>query len=268
MKLLNKILLIILEVWIILAVIFGIYDLEISKVIVDTHSPIGLVGTIIGYYVRDSLIIIIITILGGSFFHKNVQREIGFFLLAISVLILIYNILKPDGSLIFSFILIGFVLGFIILTYNTDWKNFVQIAIIVLLLYISFKVILDLTKLIFGRVRFKHLDSNYSNYTQWYIINGVESDNQSFPSGHSMYSWLFLPFLILLRRENLNKYIKIIVASSVIGYGFFISIARVLIGGHYCSDVLFSTCIACTLCILFYKKISNIERLKILEAWP
>ena len=108
--------------------------------------------------------------------------------------------------------------------------------------------------MLFGRVRFKDLSSTYTEYTQWYIINGPNSDNQSFPSGHSAYAWLFLPFLVLIRNENMKIPVKIIIITSVIGYGIFISMSRIIIGGHYCSDILFSTGTASILTILFYKK--------------
>ncbi|MFX1445434.1 MAG: phosphatase PAP2 family protein, partial [Promethearchaeota archaeon] len=92
------------------------------------------------------------------------------------------------------------------------------------------------------------------DYTQWYIINGPDSENQSFPSGHSAYSWLFLPFLVLIKNEKMKKPIKALILISVIGYGLFISMSRVILGGHYFSDILFSTGIASVLTILFYKK--------------
>jgi len=260
MKTINKLLFVIIEVWIILAVIFGIYDLEISKAIVDTQSEWGILGTDIGFVVRDALLFVVTLILVGSFFNKKIQRDIGYLGLGVSFLNLIYYAIDDDKkSLLDPTIMIVFVLTFLILTFNKDWKNYVKIAVMVILLYISLKVILDITKVLFGRVRFKYLSSNYSEYTQWYIINGPNSENQSFPSGHSAYAWLSLPFLYLLNNDKMKIYEKIILISSVIGYGLFISFARIILGGHYSSDVLFSTGIASVLTILFYKKVYSEE---------
>jgi len=255
MKLINKLLFTVIEMWIILAVVFGIYDLEISKAIVDTHSTWGIFGTNIGFHVRDALLFIVGLILIGSFFNKKIQRDIGYLALTVSFLNLFYFTIDTDKeSLLAPITLIIFVSSFLILTFNKDWKNYVKIAVMVLVLYISLKVILDITKVLFGRVRFKELSSNYTEYTQWYIINGPDSENQSFPSGHSAYSWLFLPFLILIKNEIMKKPVKILIIISVIGYGLFISMSRIILGGHYCSDILFSTGIASVLTILFYKK--------------
>ncbi|MFX1340738.1 MAG: phosphatase PAP2 family protein [Promethearchaeota archaeon] len=255
MKPLNKLLILIIYVWITLAVVFGIYDLEISKAIVDTTSTWGTMGTNIGFHVRDALLFIVVLILIGSFFTKNIQRDIGYFALIISFLNLVYFHIDPEmNSLLAPIILIVFVSSFVVLTFNKDWKNYVKIAVMVLLLYISLTVILDITKVLFGRVRYKYLNSNYSDYTQWYIINGPDSENQSFPSGHSAYSWLFLPFLVLIKNEKMKKPIKALILISVIGYGLFISMSRIILGGHYFSDILFSTGIASVLTILFYKK--------------
>ena len=255
MKPLNKLLILIIYIWIVLAVVFGIYDLEISKAIVDTNSTWGTMGTNIGFHVRDSLLFIVVLILIGSFFTKKVQRDIGYFALFISFLNYVYyNIETDEESLLAPTILIIFVSSFVVLTFNKDWKNYVKIAVMVLLLYISLKVIVDITKVLFGRVRYKYLSSTYTDYTQWYVINGPDSENQSFPSGHSAYSWLFLPFLVLTKNEKMKNPFKILISISVISYGLFISMSRIILGGHYCSDILFSTGIASVLTILFYKK--------------
>lgn len=265
MKLLNKLLILIIYVWIALAVVFGIYDLEISKAIVDTNSTWGTIGTNMGFHVRDALLFIVVLILLGSFFTKKIQRDIGYLALIVSFLNFVYYTIDSDQeSLLAPMILIIFVTSFVVLTFNRDWKNYVKIAVMVLLLYISLKVILDITKVLFGRVRYKYLSSNYSDYTQWYIINGPDSENQSFPSGHSAYAWLFLPFLILIKNEKMKKPIKILITMSVISYGLFISMSRIILGGHYCSDILFSTGIASVLTILFYKKFYP-EDLKVKE---
>ena len=255
MKTLNKLLILIIEVWIVLAVVFGIFDLEISKAIVDTNSTWGTMGTNIGFHVRDALLFIVILILIGSFFTKKIQRDIGYLALILSFLNLIYcKIDTKEESLLSPMILILFVSSLVVITFNKDWKNYVKIAVMVLLLNISLTVILDITKVLFGRVRFKELSSNYTEYTQWYIINGPNSENQSFPSGHSAYAWLFLPFLILIKNEIMKKPVKILIVISVIGYGIFVSMSRIILGGHYFSDILFSTGIASVLIILFYKK--------------
>ena len=127
MKPINKILFVIIDAWIILAVIFGIYDLEISKAIVDTQSELGILGTEIGFVVRDTLLFIVTLILVGSFFNKKIQRDIGYLGLCISFLNLVYYAIDDEKkSLLDPAIMIVLVSIFLILTFNKDWKNYVN----------------------------------------------------------------------------------------------------------------------------------------------
>lgn len=255
MKTSNKLLFLIISIWAILAIVFGVFDLEISKTVANTNSSWGKLGTTICSPVRDALLFIVVLILIGSFFTKKIQRDIGHLALLINFLnLILYIIDRSQSRLLYPIISIIFVISFLILTFNKDWKNYVKIAVMVLLLHMTLKVIVEINKVIFGRVRYRELSSNYTEYTQWYVINGSNSESRGFPSGHSIYGWLFLPFLILTKNKNMEKSTKILIIVSVISYGTFISMSRIIIGAHYCSDILFSTGMVLVLTILLYKK--------------
>ena len=184
MNRINKLLILTILFWIILAITFSFYDLKISKLIVNTNF--FLFKYDFQKPITESLLFIVILIITGSFFTKKIQKEISYFALLISILQLIYCIIKNKTYLTYFYpiILITFVSILIILTYNKDWKNYVKIAIIILLLYVSTNIIVKITKVSFNRVRYCDLNNNYSNYTNWYIIN-ERSKNKSFISGHT-----------------------------------------------------------------------------------
>ncbi len=95
-------------------------------------------------------------------------------------------------------------------------------------------------KHLWGRVRFRDLDALYSNFTEWFIPNGING-NQSFPSGHAAMGWMILPLLLLV--VNKSKNIKISLLILIVSWGLAVSLSRVVIGAHYASDVLFGSSI-------------------------
>jgi hypothetical protein len=111
-------------------------------------------------------------------------------------------------------------------------------------------------KITWGRVRFEDLSSD-SDFTPWYVINGPDSENHSFPSGHTSSAFTLLPLLILINNKKISSKIKGILIISVIGFGLYVAIGRVIHGHHYASDVLFSMGICSILTIGFYKIFQN-----------
>jgi membrane-associated phospholipid phosphatase len=93
-------------------------------------------------------------------------------------------------------------------------------------------------KHLWGRVRFKDLDALYSEFTPWFLPNGING-NQSFPSGHAAMAWMILPLLLLV--FNKSKSIKVSLLILIISWGLAVSLSRVVIGAHYASDVLFGS---------------------------
>jgi len=95
-------------------------------------------------------------------------------------------------------------------------------------------------KHLWGRVRFRDLDSLYSAFTPWFIPNGING-NTSFPSGHSAMAWMILPLLMLVPASN--KRLRSALLIIIILWGLIVGLSRVVIGAHYASDVLFGGCI-------------------------
>jgi membrane-associated phospholipid phosphatase len=129
---------------------------------------------------------------------------------------------------------------------------------IVLLAIVHPIVIVQLLKILWGRVRFEDLDPGLTAFSSWVVPQGI-TGNQSFPSGHAAMAWMFLPvamlFPLTVYRFRLDAAgsaalgIGTVVASAaiwliVLFWGFFVSASRMVIGAHYLSDVLFSTGLA------------------------
>ena len=114
----------------------------------------------------------------------------------------------------------------------------------------GYLLIVQPLKHLWGRFRFRDLDVIYTNFTPWFIPNGING-NQSFPSGHSAMAWMLLPLLILVIDKS--KSVKSIFLSIIIIWGLVVGTSRIVIGAHYASDVLFGGLIIIFVFLLIYK---------------
>ncbi|MFX0188038.1 MAG: phosphatase PAP2 family protein [Candidatus Hodarchaeota archaeon] len=256
-----KLLISIIIVWIILAIIFGFSDLEISKAVVNRESSWAEIGKYYGEAPGYGIIAIAIAIIIGSYQQELKKQKIAaFIILMIGVIILVLALIFSNiwfiafgGGITFAILL------FLIFTYNRDWRNFKKIAIVIIMLAIINPLIfVQITKILCGRVRYNDLSSDYSNYTPWFLPPGPRSGlegNVSFPSGHTSMGWMFLPLLILFKERKWKNPKRIIITILVISWGLYLGISRIVTGDHYASDVLFSTGVAFVSTILLYKKV-------------
>ena len=263
MQNINKLFFGIITLWVILATIFGFFDLEISKyAIMYKNSDFFDFGNNYGNKIDKPLFYVGITILLGSIFNDiKMQRKIGMLMICYSfvyseLMLISSNEYYSAENIFVSYLILIFLVVFVFLTYNHNWRNYIPIAVSIILLYIFTNVIVDIMKITWGRVRFEDLSSD-SEYTPWYVINGPNSKNDSFPSGHTSSAFTYLPLLILTKNKNMSKKIKVIVIFSIIGFGLYVALGRVLVGRHYASDVLFSAGICTLLTISFYKIFQN-----------
>ncbi|MBU4033011.1 MAG: phosphatase PAP2 family protein [Candidatus Thermoplasmatota archaeon] len=243
-------------VWAILAIIFGIYDLQISQTLANESSPLGEFGRDYGELPGFGLIAICIIICVGYFFdNPKYRRTIGIIGILAGIVIICLGFLLHDTPLI----LIGGTVSvsiavLLILTPQIQWKIYNKLAHMVL--YLAFIVPLlfvQTVKVLSGRVRYNDLLPDHSNYSPWYIFNGLDIHNSSFPSGHTTMAWMFLPVLIFLWNGNFDKGVKLLASIMIIGWGAFVLTSRVIIGEHYASDVLFSTGMVVMVTYLLYK---------------
>jgi len=244
---------IIIVTWIILAIIFGFYDLEISMAVVNEGSVWGEFGADYGEIPGYALIAIALATFLGSF-NKNLrlQKIPAYICVIIGVLFIIFAGDETDFYTGWSLIIPMMI--YVIITWNKDWKNYRTLAgIISLLAIINPLLFVQITKILCGRVRFRDLDPGFLNYTPWFLPPGPTSSNQSFPSGHAAMGWMFLPLIIALKDRKNTDPIKLLGIILVIGWGLFVGLSRIVLGAHFASDVLFSTGVAAITTVLLYR---------------
>lgn len=163
------------------------------------------------------------------------------------------------------------------------YSKLMPLAIVILFTAICSQIIVQGIKPFVGRERFRAIYYlNYRNvesqgFTKWFIFNGYAdsiassfpevlnvSDTffSSFPSGHTAGAGITYAILALpLCYETLsNKKTKVILYSISIFITGLVGLARIVMGAHYLSDVLFGGTIAylmAMLGILLYKKFAN-----------
>jgi membrane-associated phospholipid phosphatase len=244
----NTILLILF--WVVLAVIFGMYDLEISKQLVNENSgwakflenygmiP-GLLVILSGIYIYCSFIKI------KSGVWSYVQR-IVLFLVSSGLIFYLMEILL-DKLMLENFItslIIAFALNliiFIVLQIRKQVKSTIAIQyakVVIGMAFFGYVICIQVVKYLWGRVRFRELDAAFSQFTPWYLPQGITGFD-SFPSGHAATGFMLLSLLILL--HNKKQWIKYSALLLIILWGTVLSLSRVVIGAHYASDVLFGS---------------------------
>ena len=100
-------------------------------------------------------------------------------------------------------------------------------------------------KPIWGRVRFRDLDSDYSLFHVWYYPQQAiihDKMGKSFPSGHTTAAWLALIILFLFQYKS--KRTQNIVMALIIFWGCLVGSSRIVVGAHYLSDVLVASMIS------------------------
>ncbi|NVM54450.1 MAG: phosphatase PAP2 family protein [Candidatus Helarchaeota archaeon] len=253
---LRKVLFLVIIAWIILAIIFGIYDLQISIAVADSNNPFGIFGADYGEIPGFVIIAIGIVVLIGSASSNLNQQKVGalLFILISGSLVAIGFVLNNEKLALIGGSVVLAMSIFTILTYKKDWKNYRTLALVIILLTIILPVLfVNITKPLCGRVRFRDLIlPDYAGFTPWFLPPGPDFNNLSFPSGHTAMGWMFLPLMISLRDKKIS--VKILGGFLILGWGSFVGISRIIIGAHYASDVLFSTGVAFVVIILLYKK--------------
>ncbi len=261
----SKVFILVIVTWVILAIVFGLFDLQISILCVNNQSIwaqfIADYGEIPGMIVIFSSILIL---------DRNIQtvcrrRDILVSLMVLSILtllmfywldiIVIKKIEFLKSYRYFTLPVIGiFLFSIQQLLKKIDSRHFTQLdkmsRITFILTIINPLLFVQIVKITWGRIRFRDLTPDFSNFTPWFIPQGI-TGGSSFPSGHTAMGWMLLPF-ILLSLDKQSK-TRVLVLTVIIVWGIIVAAGRVVIGAHYASDVLFSSCVAFVSFLLLYK---------------
>ncbi len=242
--------------WVILAIIFALYDLEISIFVVSEASLWGNFGADYGEYPGYAFIALgLSAYIGGYIKNLKAQKIPAYLAILYGGIMLSISLLDQNLRKIIEYLMIIFsVIIFIIVNWNTDLSKYRKISgIISFLAIVNPLLFVQLVKLFWGRVRFRDLVAGYSNFTPWFIPQGI-TGNFSFPSGHTAMGWMFLPLLVIVRKREWKDPIKILIIILVLGWGIFVGLSRIVVGAHYASDVLFASSVAAVTTLLLYNR--------------
>ena len=245
----------VIVIWVILALVFGFLDLNISIAVVDETSIWGNFGAEYGEIPGYALIAIALaTLLGSLFTNLKLQKIPAYVGIIVGVLFVLFigdeKYVNMGWSLIFSLLI------YTVITWNKDWKHYRNISsVVALLAVINPLLFVQIAKILCGRVRFRNLvPPIYNGFTPWFLPPGISGGGSSFPSGHTAMGWMFLPLLIAVKDRKIKDPLRIIVSVLVIGWGLFVGFSRIAVGAHYASDVLFSTGAATIVTIFLYTR--------------
>jgi membrane-associated phospholipid phosphatase len=256
-------------IWSILAGYFAFNDLIISETIADQHT--GWAIFLEQYGELPGAIVIILGILIFSVQFNNQSAVIfaavefilitamSLIILYISYIVLLnftssshtffqYSLLLFAAIMTLSFVSISF-LRKINLNFSSSLITLSKIILGMSLFGYLFSI--QIIKFLWGRVRYRDLDLLQTNFTDWFIANGING-HQSFPSGHAAMGWMLLPlFLLVLKKNNFIKSFSLVLISIS---ATSIALSRVIIGAHYASDVLFGSFSVIITFLIFYRK--------------
>lgn len=232
------------------AIITGIYDLEISKLVVNENSGwakfLQNYGMIPGLFVIMSGVYIYYSHLKEKSNVWGYIQKIFFFLINSGLTYYLLEILLDRIILenLILFLTISFAINLIAfiliqISYQVTNSSLIKYSQVVIgMAFFGYVIGVQVVKYFLGRVRFRELDALYSQFTPWYLPQGITGFD-SFPSGHSAMGWMLLAVLILF--DNKKKWLKNLVLTLIILWGVLLATSRVIIGAHFASDVLFGS---------------------------
>ena len=259
-----------LSIWIILSVFFGIYDLEISKHIVNQNSVwakfLENYGMLPGLLVILSGIYIYYSAIKTKTDVWSTVKKVVFFLVSSGLIFHLFDIVFENvaSDHFVTYLIVAVVINvliFIIIHKIQRVKSETAIKyskVVVAVALFGYVICIQGVKYFWGRVRFRELDSAFSQFTPWYLPQGI-TGSDSFPSGHAAMGWMLLPLLILITDKNLwAKYLGITI---IFMWAVVLASSRVVIGAHYASDVLFGSFFIITTFLIFNKINSELDKI-------
>ncbi|MDZ7623805.1 MAG: phosphatase PAP2 family protein [Ignavibacteriaceae bacterium] len=186
-------------------------------------------------------------------------QKVVFFLVSSGLIFYLLDILFSvvESEQIITFLIVSFsisIIIFIAIHFKSQVKNAIAInysKVVVGIALFGYVIFVQAVKYLWGRVRFRQLDSAFSQFTPWYLPQGF-TGSDSFPSGHAAMGFILLTLIILLK--NKKEWIKSLVFIVIIIWAVSLAFSRVVIGAHYASDVLFGSFFIIITFLVFSKK--------------
>lgn len=255
-----------ISTWIILSVIFGIFDLEISKNVVNQNSIwakfLENYGMIPGIFVLLSGVYLYYSFIKIKSDAWSYIQKVVFFLVSSGLIFHLSEIIIGNfvTNNLIIFLVISFAISLIViiaLHFKSQVQNILAVRyakVVVGVALFGYVILIQGIKYFWGRVRFRELDAAFSQFTPWYLPQGITGFD-SFPSGHAAMGWMLLPLLILLSTKK--EWIKNLSFVLIFIWGVILASSRVVIGAHYASDVLFGSYFIIIAFLLYHRKIRD-----------
>ena len=112
-----------------------------------------------------------------------------------------------------------------------------DLALVGLITTLISLVCVEALKITWGRVRFRDLSGDYSEFTNLFTINGY-TGNKSFPSGHTNAATSILLISLIVPRFTNKKWLKNTIVGLCFVYAGLVAFSRIVVSAHYASDVL------------------------------
>lgn len=257
----------------IIAIIFGtFFDQQIATNITDTNSVMGKFVESFGLFP----VLLPITICGVLFFIGLKNRKNGFLkVLAWLGLFVAFGlgtyfyyheltkaneyaqtISKLWGLLLSLVLTLLATIGFYFLFRKVDQNDAIRLAIMMLIVELSFLLIMEVVKNLASRPRFRYVLTGGAEFKNWYEFTPFTAKNdnfKSFPSGHTGFATTTLSIALLanLKRKD-SPVLRLILQLGTLIFAMFIAFMRMRYGAHYLSDVGFGMLIVSSLEIIFY----------------
>ena len=237
------------------AVLFGVYDLSISERLFNDKNAFARGMEDFGVLVEPYLMILSGLTLAVYFITARDIR--------IRPLKLLFSVLCVLGGLAYSGVVYGrlgeigriaaLIVTCILAGLWTFWLSrchfprlyqMMQIAAITAFYIIAALLVVQVLKMLWGRVRFREL-KDLSEFTSWFLPQGM-TGHHSFPSGHTSNAaslWVVTLFIPLVEKKWQKFLCGVLPALWIAAMAF----SRVIAGAHYASDTLFGAAVTIAL---------------------
>jgi membrane-associated phospholipid phosphatase len=251
----KKIIIYFLIAWVIIAFLLESTDLWISVNVYNPNSGWGILLEKLGEIPGLIVVLIGTHIYIATIKSSSNTKKILFtaFLLTTSALLTIYIFFITSYAITRDYYFFDvnknyFYLGSIVINIFISYlyrrrnkfskKTLIFSRVSFYMFFYGYVILIVLLKTFWGRTRFRDLATNYTNFTAWYMPQGI-TGNDSFPSGHTAMGWMLISLFILFTDKSFRK--RLLLKGIIISWAITLGVSRIIIGAHFTSDVVFAS---------------------------
>ncbi|MGO4495767.1 phosphatase PAP2 family protein [Paenibacillus sp. 2RAB27] len=264
-------------IWAALMVLFTFADLNVSKALYnEEHSRFGWFFEVYGEHPAFIVLFAAGSILFSTVRDERVIKKIlvrlvaGFFIL-LSGFSIIFIALNRGYELAGGSVMLISLAVAVLIAVITQWL-LRQVPVEMLRMYnraawagiaIVFAeiMVVNVLKIFWGRLRFRNMEGDYSQFTRWFLPQGIQENgvtaeaHKSFPSGHSANGWTMMIWMLFMPFVSKWRNIMLVIA---VAWGLCTSTSRIIMGDHFATDVLTGAFITIT-CMLLLCKLFKVD---------